>query len=253
MRPMMRSKMRSMQRVIKTSDEADDENDDEVSMLENDSDKENEHAGSEQNAEMTDDEDNKTAFLTVRNPRNPEEDLLMRKSTYVWSLTEGKKKISSDRLIRVKNESTKNNQISRGPVVTPDQPVNVLQLINIGDWCFFKYEHDDEEKFCLGSVLAFKFNKGRIAKDKKYNGNFVNLEENPSHATDVDVLSSWYFVNERGQLVPTKSSNHHFIQLKNYVATVEKPLIDPVVKTLFYSPDDFEKIQNTILNLINNG
>lgn len=230
-------------------DDVDDEND-EVSS---DSDEENGHAEFEQNAEITDNESSKSAFLIVKNPRDPEEDLLLRKSTYVWSLTEGKKKISSDRLVRVKNESTKNNQIFAGPLVTPDQPVNVSRLIKIGDWCFFKYELDDEKMFCLGSALAFKFNKGKIAKDKKYNGNFVNLEENPSHATDVDVLSSWYFVNERGHLVPTKSSNHHFIQLKNYIATVEKPQIDPIVKTLFYSPDDFEKIENTILNLNKNG
>lgn len=232
----------------------DDESDDEFSMRENDLEPANEDEDADRNAEITDNENenSKSAYLMVKNPKNPEEEMLMRKSTYVWSLTEGRKKVSSDRLIRVRNESTKNNQTAAGPVLAPDQPVNVSKLIKIGDWCFFKCKHNDKEMFCLGSVLAFKFNKGNIAKEKKYNGDFVNLEENPSHAKDLDVLSSWYFVNERAHLVPTKSSNHYFIQLKNYIATVEKPLIDSDVKTLFYSPDDFQKIENTILNLVEN-
>lgn len=204
---------------------------------------------------MMDSEHNtKTSYLTVQDPKNPEEEMLLRKSTLVWSLTEGRKKISSDRLIRVKNGQSKNNQVFEEPASTSNLPIKVSHLIKVGDWCFFKYnEPNINEMFCLGVVLAFKFNKGQTAKEKKYNGDFVDLKENPSHAEELDVLSSWYFVNNRAQLVPTKIANHHFIQLKNYIATVERPLIDFDIKTLHYSPDKFQEIENTILNLHKNA
>lgn len=114
------------------------------------------------------DENTKTSCLIVKDPKNPSNEMLLRKSTLVWSLTEGRKKISSDRLIRVQSEPTKNNQIFEDHASASNKLVNVSHVIKVGDWCFFKYtESNLNEMFCLGSVLAFKFNKGKSAKEKK--------------------------------------------------------------------------------------
>lgn len=166
-----------------------------------------------------------------------------------------KKKISSDRLIRVRDKSSKKSNFFEEPAITNSE-VRVSELIKVGDWCFFKYVESNSnemtsEMICLGSVLAFKFNDGKTAKEKKYNGDFVNLKENPLQVNKLDVLSSWYFVNDQAQLVPTKIENHHFIQLKNFIATVIMPITDPDTNMLFFLPTDFEKINIIIASLVN--
>lgn len=194
-----------------------------------------------------------SSYLVVKDPKNPDKDMLLRKSTLVWHLTESSKKISSDRLIRVQNQPSKSTQVIDEFASATNQIIAASQQIKVGDWCFFRSNESDlNGMFCLGMVLSFKFSSGRTAKEKKYKGDFIHLKENPLLANELEVLSSWYFLNERAELVPIKTSNHCFIHIKNYIATVVKPMVDPDTKTLFYSLDDFKKIDETILSLVEN-
>lgn len=192
--------------------------------------------------------------LKIKDHRNPNKEVSMRKSTFVWNLTEGTKRISGDRLIRVQNSSfeyaTKSSQCESSTVL---KKVNVIQSIRIGDWCFFKHDTDDN-KICIGLVLAFKFVHGKNAKEKRYNGDFVDLKEYKEKMPNnkrVAALSSWYFINGRGHLIPVKNENHFFIEIDNYVATVVKPMNDKDTSVLFFSENDFKEIERDILAVLN--
>lgn len=197
-------------------------------------------------------------FLHIEDPKNPNKKMVMRKSTFVWHLTEGSKKMSSDRLIRVQNTTvTKSDQQtaanSDSHELTPvsAKKINIFQLIKIGDWCVFK--SDTSDLICIGSILAFKFAKGRTANEKRYKGDLVDLEEyqkRTQKAKELEVLSSWYFINNNGHFIPVKNENHFFIKIENYVATVANPMIDKDTKLLFFPESDFKEMENDILRIL---
>lgn len=200
-------------------------------------------------------QDTKTAYLAMKDPKNPNEPTLLRKSTFVWHLTENTKKISSDRLIRVQDMPTKSTHFIEDLALGPKYIVTVSKRIKVGDWCFFKVRGSNlEDNFngviCLGMVLSFRFSSGKTAKEKKYNGDIVNLRENPSLGNELEALSSWYSINQSARLVPVSASNHCFIRMESYIATVENPLVDPDTKTLFYCPDNFKIIDTAVSNII---
>lgn len=191
----------------------------------------------------------------------------MRKSTFVWHLTEGTKKMSSDRTIRVQAKAvdtrvdTNEQQMAVQSTIQEStfvlhQIVNVSQNITVGDWCIFKTKKSDVNNICIGLVLAFKFARGRIANEKRYNKDFVDLREyekqkRSSPSKEMEVLSSWYHINDRRYLIPTKSENHFFIKIENYVATVARPIIDIDTKTLFFPENEFKKMEADILKILN--
>lgn len=193
-------------------------------------------------------------YLKVRDPKNPNIEISMRKSTFVWHLTEGTKKMSSDRTIRVQNSSHKNaSESSKNDCVSALNKVNVNQNVKIGDWCFFKYDTDD--KICIGLVFSFKFLKGKKVKEKRHKAEFVDIQEYKEKMTpgkEVAALSSWYFVDSRSHLIPVKKENHFFIEIGNYIATVVKPNVDTDTNVLFFYENDFKDIERDVTVILNN-
>lgn len=121
-------------------------------------------------------EDENRAYVTVTDPVTGKKKII-RKSTYVWSISEGKSKISSDRLIRVQQAESSQplaKHLAKPMNLPPNSKVYVSKLFSIGDWCFFK----NDGMICIGQVLTFKFANGKSAKEKLYKGNFVNLANN---------------------------------------------------------------------------
>lgn len=74
----------------------------------------------------------------------------IRKAALVWTLSDPSRKLSNDRVIRVTASGQKDAHVTRrNPPRTAvrvenkemsDSPVQVLDIMNIGDWCFFKSE-----------------------------------------------------------------------------------------------------------------
>lgn len=189
---------------------------------------------------------NNEKFVTMKN----DEMKLIRKSTLVWLLSQGTKKISSDRLIRVQQKSG-NCQITEGISSDAYEKIHVSEQIKIGDWCFFRNnETDANEIVCVGLVVAFKFGKGRTVKDKQYKGDLVDLKGNLPIAKELHVLSSWYVINDKRHLTALTSQNHRFIPLVNYIATVCKPLVDRDTKTIYFDEKDFKEIEDFVLKLL---
>lgn len=200
------------------------------------------------------DEDMKKTFVSVKDHTGVER--LLRKSTLVWILSDGTKKISSDRLLRVacpKSFPTHSSNSLDSNNEKASEKVYVSNNINIGEWCFFKIDLSGNEMICIGQIHAFKFTKGRIAKDKIYKHDNVNFSEE-NLVNELDVLSTWYLVNDKAILVPTNSENHYFVSLRKYVATVSvKPLVDVDTRALFFHQDDFPEIDDALLKLVNSN
>lgn len=126
-------------------------------------------------------EDLQSGYLVIKDPRNPNKRMKISKSAFVWHLTEGTKKISSDRLIRVKDTASEKidqqkemqNSI-RDPTSASNNKANVSRIIKVRDWCIFRNATSDslESSICFGLVLAFKF---------AGNNNFIRVF---SHVTD---------------------------------------------------------------------
>lgn len=76
------------------------------------------------------------------------------------------------------------------------------------------------------------------------------MEDKPYLAEQVETLSTWYFMNNVGRLTPTKVENHFFLSLKNYVATVKTPMVDPDTDQLYYDDGEFQEIDKAIVTLI---
>lgn len=192
-------------------------------------------------------------YLKVKDPTNPNNKISMRKSTFVWHLTDGTKRISSDRLIRVQNTSYEYvSERFKGDSTFSLNKVNDIQNVRIGDWCIFKNDTDDT-KICIGLILALKFSQGTTAKEKRYKGDFVDLKEYKKRVRgkEVAALSSWYSFNTRGYLVPVKKENHHFIKVDNYIATVIKPNVDRDINALYFSENHFKEIERDVLKILN--
>lgn len=181
------------------------------------------------------------------------EEKSIRKGTLVWLLSESREKLSKDRLTRVQ-EATKEASIPQNHSLKMliDQKVMQSKLINLCEWCVFKTTTEDEVNpgICFGLILTFRYSQGRREIDRRYKYDTVDLEERPYLAEQVEALSSWYYMNDIGRFVPTKVENHYFLSLRNYIATVMSPMVDPDTGILYFNEDDFRQIDSAILSLI---
>lgn len=138
---------------------------------------------------LYEDIDQKKAFIVVTDSSGQRQ--LLKKSTLVWLLTEENERVSSDRLIRVQNhpKPKPTQNYLTGNYLASNNKIHVSENIKVDDWC------------------AFKYARGRIAKDKIYKNHCVNLID--THlAKELDVLSTWYLLNDRGNLVPVRPGVH---------------------------------------------
>lgn len=155
----------------------------------------------------------------------------IRKSTYLWTLTDSRKHLSSDRLKRVQGvkmdekltKSTKpatrrlvfkkENNCS-GPILT----LSKCESLQIGDWCIFQIEKDKAPVFVLGNILSFKYIEGRTRKERQYSWEFapVTAEKNVK-PRGIEVLASWFKIGSSANLFPIDKVNSFYIDIKKYV------------------------------------
>lgn len=159
----------------------------------------------------------------------------IRKSTYLWTLTDSKPHLSSDRLKRVQQSKNKSeNQMKRShrrlvfrKEVTPNQNESILTLcknmeIQIGDWCIFEADKDDVKVFVLGNALSFKYIEGRTAKDKKYSYDFAPIIPPKNiKPRGIEVSASWFSIEMDTNLAPFGKVNSSYMNINRYVTTVE--------------------------------
>lgn len=157
----------------------------------------------------------------------------VRKSTYLWTLTDPAKHLSNDRLKRVQEASSHTNpkKVKRQLVfkkeVSPNQVEDVLTLfknieIQLGDWCVFKFEKGGTNIFVLGNIVAFKYIKGRTAKERQYSWEFASIEpeEHVKNPRGIEVLASWFEVGSNTTFTPVEEKHSFFIDINKYIITL---------------------------------
>lgn len=169
----------------------------------------------------------------------------IRKSTYIWSLTDSKKHLSDDRLKRVQ-ESTitqktdKPKQVKRQLVFkkeiskTECLPIATLSKndeLMIGDWCIFQVQKIPTELssgrvFVLGNILSFKYIIENNAKKKQYSWDFAPVTP-PKGAVKrgIEVLATWYEIGLNPKFLPMDELNSFYININEYVFTFNCPNI----------------------------
>lgn len=147
---------------------------------------------------------------------------IVRKSSFMWLLSDSKDKLSSDRLRRVQGNS-KNKSAQRRlefvDVNSIDSCIYKMEEIKIGDWCILHNESNNSGnegcQFILGIILSFKYIRGKTEKEKEFPFDFASTHvQNDSRS--VEVLATWYQLHKDGKIENFIEGNCSFIDIKWY-------------------------------------
>lgn len=110
---------------------------------------------------------------------------LVRKSTMCWYLEDGMRKMSNDRILRVRQlasfADTQRNIVKK---------VEVRPIVRIGDWCLFKTQPDSDLKlkFLLGRVIQFSFIGESLGSGRKK----MTVYQWEKGTDNIGVNCTWY-------------------------------------------------------------
>lgn len=160
----------------------------------------------------------------------------VRKSTFIWTLTESKQKLSSDRLKRVRDASDdvkpkKRRRLEFKKSVSPNLTVPILTLVKrdelqIGEWVIFQYQKLIETNelvnvFVLGNIVSFKYINGKTEKDRSYSWDFAPVS--PDHNCQkrgLEVLASWFQIAPHDLFKPVMNINSFYINIEQYMTSM---------------------------------
>lgn len=165
----------------------------------------------------------------------------IRKSSIVWSILEGKKKSSNDRLTRVRTSKEVGLTPVKKKSTSTDEPnskkikiredLYILDSITVGDWCIFKMLDDQSHTYTvngqlknviLGRVLAFKYIQGKSEKEKQYSLDSAPVSSNTSNKRGISVLAVWHLLSNDLSL-ESLSIPSFFVNIENYVVHLNSP------------------------------
>lgn len=121
--------------------------------------------------------------------------------------------------------------------------ISKSDVVTVGEWCFFRFDHVTRTNISLpdsafiknmliGSAMGFRFSIGGTEKDKQYHNDTVPIE-----TENIEVLATWYMIDESGDLISLGTNSNFFVDLKNYVASTTTPSFDKSKQTLSISAD----------------
>lgn len=142
---------------------------------------------------------------------------IIKKSSLCWLLRSEDSKISSDRLLRVQQDS---------PAMPLCNPSNVLvpcreETISIGDWCAFIFE---DSSIGVGRILAFSYLTGTSLSNQEYPKLDAPTTPPPRNARGLGCLCTWFSIKKQ-QLSVTQMDLHGYYDIKNYVCTIPRPKV----------------------------
>ncbi|KAK4887030.1 hypothetical protein RN001_003301 [Aquatica leii] len=156
----------------------------------------------------------------IRIKFNDNTTMVIRKSSLCWLLSTKKCKLSSDRLIRVKQGMIKSKAQESCELTQPTKQ----KIIRVGDWCVFKRVTSGSNSI-IGRILSFKKLQAK-GKQAQYDQTAVTFDINKGK---VGALCNWYHLTEN-TITLTKSVHHEFYDVDNYEYTIPDP-------TVIYSAD----------------
>lgn len=173
----------------------------------------------------------------------------IRKSSLIWTLSNSKEKLSSDRLRRVRGHKKPYRQLEFIDISVLNQLVYKANEIKIGDWCVFQNVFETNENgFVLGNILSFRYVAGKTNADKKYSWDFASVQQN-SDKKEVEMLAPWYQMNLH--TTPTlKHIRNTYIHMQYYVANLSSDVIEKNPNsTICLSKKNSKFIKNLLPNL----
>lgn len=166
---------------------------------------------------------------------------IFRKSALCWFLNDSTEKLSSDRLIRVKQcDDLKKSLV----VNTNINEVKEQEYIAIGDWCLFDklYKEEDGSQLSLiGRVLDFAYMSQSTWRQTEYNKTFINIKSlktkiNSSRSEDqiattkkiLGVICQWFEITDCKDPYLTAASLkfHGLIDVCQYRLSQEKHYLE---------------------------
>ena len=113
------------------------------------------------------------------------------KVTAVWLLQEGKK-VSSDRLFRVRSKQPFNDisSLTNSHITLSSVVPYIDEVLHVGDFCAFMIDHDSpNHAWKVGKVLQFSQYKENLKGKQQYFSKHVLIKEN---LHKIGVLCTWY-------------------------------------------------------------
>ncbi len=148
---------------------------------------------------------------------------VVKKSSVVWFLENSRRKLSSDRKLRVLQSATFKDRQKRVIKMVEKRTVRV------GDWCVFKSD-DKNCIFLIGRVLSLAVMDGKKNEGSKYVLEWKSGEKTSSDKmTDkIGTLCVWYYferVNGKitGRLIETQMNSHGFYPCHHYICSSPPP------------------------------
>ncbi|XP_026285684.1 uncharacterized protein LOC113211514 isoform X1 [Frankliniella occidentalis] len=140
----------------------------------------------------------------------------MRKTTFCWLLSKNGLKLSSDRMLRVRQGicfslSTSNTQVHAA--TKPKRKPNIEE----GEWCIFK----KQRVHCIGQVISFTYLTG--SRSYTLPSAPTDPPKDKEKARGVGCMCSWYTLNSDRSLTYKPVKVQGFINIDKYVAHVPAP------------------------------
>lgn len=180
------------------------------------------------------------ATVTCQSGKN----VVVRKSSIVWLLSNTKSNLSSDRLVRVQE-----SEFGVKKRFHMENATTMASEIFIGEWCIFSTEN----KIVLGLVLNFLYIKG-TGRKKQYSLDYAPVQfitKDETEARGIGVVATWYTWDDSGALENAEMASD-FINIENYKMTFRR---SPKFESgrLIFHEDQFDEIKKIrIGNIINN-
>lgn len=197
--------------VEEEEDDDDDEDDNESDLEKN----KKEDEGINEPMEVDGDFETRKMSQFLTRKRNDGEIEYVRKSTIVWQLNKTTNKLSSDRMVRVKESELmtqkKNLVLCNGK----------SDRIFVRDWCLFK--RVDNDKSLVGYLLNFVYPDEKTWRKAEYSGKYANIEKNTK---EIEVMCDWYAVNKDRSLKLVTSYTRGYVPISNYKFTLIPPVLE---------------------------
>lgn len=145
-------------------------------------------------------------------------DRIVKKSSVVWFFENSRRKLSSDRKLRVMQAATFKDRQRR--VIKAVEK----RTVRVGDWCIFKSE-ENNLNFLIGRVISLAVKDGKKNEGFKFVWEWKSSDKT---ANKIGALCVWYYfgrVNSKitGKLEETQMNSIGFYPCYNYLISCPPP------------------------------
>lgn len=161
----------------------------------------------------------------------------VRKTTFLWMISEFNDKLSSDRLKRVQGTKSSESNSARKRFKSNDPfsdgTVNILKLdeLKIGDWAIFdlcneanptNFEGNERNRWLIGNVVGFRYIDEKN-RPRQYKTGHVSTTTNQNGKNSIEVLAVWYAYQADNIL--KQCIGKFTVLIGKYGGTIKPPLV----------------------------